>query len=113
MACYEKRLTGDFDALLNRLHEGIMGGSASATYEGGSDYDAGGVRCAVRVFERYSIIGSNRVSLNVTLVGNGNELFLSAITAGGAQAIFFKINTMGENSFLDQIIAITEAYAER
>ena len=58
----------------------------------------------MRVFERYSYMGGNRVSLNVTLfqVGDG-PVELSAITSGGSQAMFFKINTLGEEAFLDKL----------
>jgi len=110
MAKYESGLRGNFDEFLHRLDNGILHGSASASFEGGSNYKSGDVRCAVRVYERYSMIGSNRVSLNITLVGNGDDLFLSAITSGGSQAVFFKINTFGEESFLDCVIKIAEAY---
>lgn len=110
MAKYEKRLNGDFDGFLKYMSEGIVNGSMSASYEDGSDWSTNGVRCAVRVFERYSWTGSNRVSLNLTLVGVGKMLFLSAITSGGSQAVFFKLNTIGEESFLDSVIELAEAY---
>ena len=110
MAKYECRLNGDFDTLLNRLDDEILRGSVSASFEDGSDFWAGNIRCSVRVYERYSMLGKNRVSLNITLLGNGNELFLSAITSGGSQAVFFKINTLGEHSFLDSLIKIAENY---
>lgn len=111
MAKYEKHLTGDFDAFLDYLFDGIMNGSMSASYEDGSEWNAGGVRVAVRVFERYSFMGSNRVSLNLTLVGSGSSLYLTAITSGGSQAMFWKINTLGEGSFLDKVIELAESYA--
>lgn len=103
MAKLERRMKGNFDAVLAALDEGILQGSISATYEDGSDYTAGGIRCAVRVYERYSYLGGNRVSLNLTLVGEGDILFLTAITSGGSQAMFFKINTWGEENFLDAL----------
>lgn len=108
MAKYERPLTGDFDRVLTYLHDGILEGSASASYEDGSDYAAGEIRCAVRVYERYSAFGSNRVSLNLTLVGNGKDLFLTAITSGGSQAVLFKLNTVGEEAFLDKLIELAE-----
>ena len=80
----------------------------SASYEDGSNWMSGEVRCAVRVFERYSAMGGNRVSMNVTLVGKGEELFLTAITSGGSQAVFWKINTMGEEAFLQTLIDAME-----
>ncbi|MET0015748.1 DUF6054 family protein [Oscillibacter sp.] len=108
MAKYERRFQGDFDSTLSVLHDGVLSGSMSATYEDGSDYVAGDVRCAVRVYERYSYIGKNRVSMNLTLLGHGTDLFLTAITSGGSQAVFFKINTWGEESFLDCIQELVE-----
>ena len=110
MAKYENRLQGDFDELLNRVHNGIIKGSISANYEDGSNYQNNDIRCAVRVYERYSMIGSNRVSLAVTLIGNGKDLFITAITSGGSQAVLFKINTLGEESFLNCAVKIIENY---
>lgn len=110
MAKYERNLQGDFNDFLNILDSKILNGSASASFEDGSDYSYNGIRCAVRVYERYSVIGGNRVSLNITLIGNGNHLFLTAITSGGSQAVFFKLNTMGEESFLDCVKRVVENY---
>ena len=101
MAKLERHLTGSFDRLLNYLHDGILNGSSSASWEDGSDYHSGPFRVAVRVYERYSVMGGNRVSLNLTLAGEGSQLFLSAITSGGSQAMLFKVNTLGEEAFLD------------
>lgn len=113
VAKYEKHLTGNFDELLELVTDGVLNGSMSASYEDGSDWTNGTVRCAVRVFERYSYMGGNRVSMNVTLVGNDRDLFLSAITSGGSQAVFFKLNTLGEESFLEKLVPIVENYARR
>ncbi|MDY3618655.1 DUF6054 family protein [Agathobaculum sp.] len=113
MAKYVKRLTGDFDDLLRRIDGGILSGSMSASYEDGSDWQADSTRVAVRVYERYSYAGGNRVSLSVTLAGSGDDLFLSAITSGGSQAVFFKINTWGEEAFLDRLAEIVEAYTRQ
>ena len=109
MAKFERALTGDFDAVLDRLLQGVLDGSMSASYEDGSDYAAGDVRCAVRVYERYSWSGGNRVSMSLTLVGRGRNLFLSAITSGGSQAVFFKINTWGEEAFLDTLRQVLDS----
>ena len=110
IAKYEKHLTGNFDELLELVTDGVLNGSMSASYENGSDWTNGTVRCAVRVFERYSYMGGNRVSMNVTLVGNDRDLFFSAITSGGSQAVFFKLNTLGEESFLEKLVPIVENY---
>ncbi len=104
MAKYETSISGDFDALLHKIEDGIISGSMSASLEDSSDFRDGDSRCSVRVFERYSYAGGNRLSMNVTLfqVGQG-PIYLSAITSGGSQAMFFKINTWGEDAFLDKL----------
>lgn len=103
MAKLEHSFTGDFDWTLEVLDQEIKSGSASARYVDGSTITAGGSRVAVRVYERYSFVGSNRVSLNITLVGNGPNLYLTGITSGGSQAVLFKINTLGEDAFLAKL----------
>lgn len=102
MAKLEREWSGDFNELLDRIEQGIRNGSSTASLEDSSDFVASNARCSVRVFERYSAVGGNRVSLNVTLFQNGNDpIHISAITSGGSQAILFKINTLGESAFLD------------
>lgn len=104
MAKLEQTITGNFQQWLSKIEDGILNGSMSASLEDASDFQNGDARCSVRVFERYSYAGGNRVSLSVTLFQNGDgPIQLSAITAGGSQALFFKINTWGEEAFLDKL----------
>ena len=106
MAKLERTLSGDFNQLIKKIETGILNGSMSASLEDSSDFYSGDARCSVRVFERYSYAGGNRVSMNVTLFQNGNdEIRLSAITSGGSQAVLFKINTWGEEAFLDTVVS--------
>lgn len=107
MAKYEATLHAGFDSLLRTIHEEVLQGSMSASYEDGSDLLlANGCRCALRVYERYSVIGGNRVSLSVMLAEQEDGIYVSAITSGGSQAVLWKVNTFGEQSFLDQFIDI-------
>ena len=113
MAKQEYRLTGDLSRLLKAIDDGILGGSVSASLEEESNFRLGDTRCAVRVYERYSTMGGNRLSLNVTALSDGDTLLVSAITAGGSQAMFFKINTWGEESFLDRFDQIIQDFRDR
>lgn len=104
MAKLERTIYGDFDAVLQRIEDGILNGSTSASLEDASDFSEGEARCSVRVFERYSYTGGNRLSMGVTLFQSGQgPVHLSAITSGGSQALFFKVNTWGEEAFLDKL----------
>lgn len=104
MAKIERTLNRDFESLLREIENGILHGNVSASLEASSDFKSGDARCSVRVFERYSYMGGNRLSMNVTLFQNGDEpVHLCAVTSGGSQAVFFKINTWGEESFLEKL----------
>ena len=106
MAKLERTFTGNFDTLLSKIEDGVLNASMSASLEDGCDYRAGDTRCSVRVFERYSYTGGNRVSMNVTLFQTGDTIRLCAITSGGSQATFFKLNTFGEEAFLETLANI-------
>ena len=104
MAKLVKSIKGDFDQILQNIVNGILNSSMSATLEETEDFRGENARCSVRVFERYSYFGNNRVSMTVTLFQEGSgSIHVSGITAGGSQAIFFKINTVGEEAFLDKL----------
>lgn len=108
MAKYERQLQGNFDEILRKIQNGVLNGSVSATQEGACDWRTPEARCSVRVFERYSYTGQNRVSMNVTLFQADGTIRLCAITSGGSQATFFKINTLGEEAFLDTLRELFE-----
>lgn len=110
MAKFECKLRGDFDNALCYFHDGILDGSMSASFEDESYTMSAGVRCCVRVYERYSFAGGNRLSLTMTLVGDGEDLYLSAITSGGSQGVLFKINTWGEETFLNAFRDLVDRY---
>ena len=110
MAQYSEHFTGRFDDLIRYLDESVADSSLTGSFEGGNDMACGGVRCAVRVYERYSYLGSNRLSLSVTVFGQDGDIQLTAVTSGGSQAMFFKINTWGEEAFLDKFRRQMDAY---
>ena len=107
MAKFQRTFKGnddEFARILSLIEQEILKGSISASLEESSDFKSPSARCSVRVFERYSWSGSNRVSLSVTLFKGDNDIIhLSAIASGGSQGVFFKLNTLGEESFLDKL----------
>lgn len=106
MAIFEKTIRNqNFDTLLRKLEHAIPDSSWSAELEAGSDFKEGSAR--------YSMVGGNRLSLTLTLFQNGDTpIRLSAITAGGSQAVFFKMNTLGEDAFLEDVKQLLEEILE-
>ncbi len=104
MAKLEDVLHGNIYDWLAKIQHGILRTSTSASLEDSSDFVFDDIKCCVRVFERFSLIGSNRLSLNITLlqIGDG-PIHMSAISAGGSCGVVLKLNTWGEKSFLDDL----------
>ncbi|MDO4778316.1 MAG: DUF6054 family protein [Tissierellia bacterium] len=80
----------------------VMENSFSASWEDGSSVSMGETKINVDVFERYSMLGENRVSLNVTSIYDKGNVKVIAVSSGGSRAIFFKLNTFGEEAFLEK-----------
>ena len=95
--------TYDFDKVLKYFHDYLSTSSVSSSYEDGSDYCVGNVRVAVRVYEKYTLMGENRLSMTVTLASDGTEIFASAITAAGGGGMV-KIWAWGEDGYLKHFI---------
>lgn len=112
MAKYVTVIHGDFDEFNQFLAKHIASSSMSSSKEGTHEFDCPNVRCRVQVFERYSAFGSNRVSMNVTVVGIDDELQIVGITSGGSQGMLFKINTVGEENFLYKLKQAVEDYVK-
>ncbi len=111
MAKLERTLKCDFDMLLHDIDEGIRE-SISASLEEMTDYDIPGGRVAMRVYERYSYFGGNRVSLTVLAIKQGDTVRVCGASSGGSQGIFFKVNTVGEKSFLGKLSQVLDRYPQ-
>ena len=108
---YETRtLTGSADALAAHLDSAIASGSISASLENSDTLSIGDARLVVRTYERFSMAGSNRVSLSISILEVGDQLKVALSTAGGSQAIFFKINTFGEEAFMQKGLEALDAF---
>ncbi len=110
MAKLTATLKGDFQSIIEDLENTVMEGSLSASLEDSERCEQNGISFYVGVFERYSYMGGNRVSLTITLFGNEQESKLCAVASGGSTGMFLKINTFGEESFLNTIIDCVEKY---
>lgn len=104
MAKYERTVKGDFQRIIAKLDDAVMNGSATASLEETTSFHIGNFASCVRVYERYSYWGNNRVTLTLSVSGGDGTYKVSAITSGGSQAMFFKINTVGEESFLETVV---------
>ncbi|MFC6465247.1 DUF6054 family protein [Marinilactibacillus sp. GCM10026970] len=99
MAKYLFETTGVFNTFVSVVHELAQKISSTTVYEDGYRF---GNQSAMMVYERYSIIGSSRVSLSIMITNFEGKIQLVAISSGGSQAIALKINNWGEGAFLEE-----------
>ncbi len=55
----------------------------------------------VRVYDKYFMRNSSRASLSLTVVDSGNEIYISAIGAGGGQGVFFNLSWGADSELVD------------
>ena len=113
MAKLEQTFKGKYEDVVAFIEETLTSEKLSCELESGSDYKTGEVEVTVRVYERYSFSGGNRLSISITIVSNGEDIYLSAITSGGSQAVFFKMNRIGENRLLNQFESLLIEYIRK
>ena len=106
MAKLERMVQGSFDTVVEQLTRGILDSSISASLEDQVNYVFSDGCVAVRVFERYSYMGGNRLTMTLIVAEQGGQTRVTAITSGGSQALFWKINTFGEEAFLHKLEAL-------
>ena len=111
MAKFECVIPGtyDFDEMLKYFHDHLSTSSFTASFEDGSDYRAENLRVAVRVYEKYTLMGENRLSMTVTLASDGTDIFASAITAAGGGGLV-KIWGWGEDGYLEHFIEAAKQF---
>lgn len=101
MAKYEKTMIGQFDQVMNRLERDIENNAFSMNLVEESNYSSGDVKIGVRVYDKYFMRNESRASLSLTVVGRENNIFISAIGAGGGKGILFNYSLGAETSMVD------------
>jgi hypothetical protein len=109
MAKYEKSMIGQFDSVVDRLHEDIVNSGMTMDLVDESNYAIGDTKIAVRVYDKYFMRNGNRASLSLTVVGHGDDIFISAIGAGGGKGIIFNFSLGAE----DDMVAVVEESINR
>ena len=103
MAKYEKIVHGNFEKIVAQLNDDILDSGASMNLVDKSDYNNANIKIAVRVYDKYFMRNSSRASLSVTVVENGEEIFVTAIGAGGGNGAFFNFSWGTEGEIIEAV----------
>lgn len=110
MAKYETIIATTLQEVLPFITQKMKGSSLTLSIVDESLLEYSSCKVLVRVYERYSMSGSNRLTMTLTLLEVENQVHCSVITGGGSQGMFFKVNTLGEHSFLSKMKEIIEEF---
>lgn len=110
MAKYTCQLQGTMQQFCHFLKDELIRSSFSASLEEEDYYQIHDVNVRTLVFERYSYTGKNRLSLTINVAEYQNRIRVTAISSGGSQGMFFKINTFGEDAFLEKFIEAVKKF---
>ncbi len=108
MAKYEIVIKRDFNQILQTIEQQISKNGISMKLVDESNHSLGEFSIAVRVYDKYYARNGNRTSLSITLAGNKDEIFLSAIGSGGGQGVFLNFSWGAENDMVDIVQQIVE-----
>ena len=113
MAKYTTTVGGSLNELVTyiKYNESRLG--STITLEEEITGTADSVKYWVGTYERYAVLGENRVSLNVMLIEYSEGVKVIATASGGSQAAFFKINHWSEDNFLNDFVSIIETYVKK
>lgn len=103
MAIFEKIVTGNYEDMVNRLHEDIMNSAMSIQLIDEKQYEINEVKTMVRVYDKYYMRSSNRASLTLTIVGYGPTIMVCAIGAGGSTGTLFNFSWGAEEDFISVV----------
>lgn len=99
MAKYVKNFHISFQRVKSFIENNFLNISSSLTKEDEEVFSVNETSCALIVYERYSFLGGNRVSLSVMIVGNSEASKVTMITSGGSQAVFLNLIQLEKNYF--------------
>ncbi|MGO1479225.1 DUF6054 family protein [Senegalia sp. (in: firmicutes)] len=106
MAKYQENIIGNFDEVVNHLENDINNSGITMNLVDESNYSFKDTNVAVRVYDKYFMRNGNRASLSITIVGHENNIFISAIGAGGGQGIIFNFSLGAED---DMVYVVKES----
>ena len=110
MAKYTTTVGGTLNELVTYIKHNEPRLGSTITLEEEMTGTADSVNYWIGTFERYAVIGQNRVSLNVVLLEYSGGVKVIATASGGSQAAFVKINTWSEGNFLNAFADVINSF---
>ena len=104
MAKYERHVKGSFSQINSRLKSAVTNSGASVNLVDSTFLKIGETSVNVSVYDKYYMRNSNRASLTLTVAGDENDVYVSAIGAGGGSGAVFNFSWGAESDFVETVI---------
>jgi hypothetical protein len=103
LAKFEIKVNGDCAQISSRLNSAVLDSGVSVNLVDSSRITVGDTSITVRVYDKYFARNGNRASLTLTVAGNRDETYVSAIGAGGGSGAFFNFSLGAEDDFVETV----------
>lgn len=113
MAKVERFVKGDLDELREYVISGLSRLYVTFGVEDEFLGESNGHRYWLMAGEKYSAIGGNRMSINVTVIEEDDNNHVMATSTGASQGVFIKINTWSESELLKDFANILENWERK
>lgn len=102
--------TGNASEIATILVEEIQNSAMSCELVDSTKRVVGGTSFYLMVFDKYYMRNSSRASLTVSVIGDGDRVYVDAISAGGGQGALFNFSWGAEENFVGIVEEILGGY---
>jgi hypothetical protein len=88
------------------IKQGVINSGVSCELIDSSERNVSSGKVILLVFEKYYMRSSNRASLSVMLIQDGDTVYVDAVSSGGGQGALFRFSWGAEESFVGVIPTI-------
>ncbi len=103
MAKFERKVKGNYAQISSSLNSAVLNSGVSVNLVDSSRISVGDTEIMIRVYDKYYARNGNRASLTLTVAGNSDETYVSAIGAGGGSGTFFNFSWGAEGDFVETV----------
>lgn len=109
MAKYEKSIQGNFTEVVSLLNKDILDSGLSMNLVDESSYAFNDFQLLIRVYDKYFARTGSRTSLSLVVAGQGNEILITAIGAGGGKGVILNMSWGAEEELVSVVVDSIEA----
>ena len=101
MAKFQANINGSFKKVVKIINDSISKSHITMKLVDESCFILNNMSVNIKVYDKYFAKNGNRASLSVTIAALGEDIFISAIGAGGGSGSFYSLSLGAEEEMVD------------